>query len=68
MGTQTAICTIVAPFTGAWIEITFKVKFATGHGLSRPSRARGLKYKWVQDHPLNLRVAPFTGAWIEIDC
>jgi len=41
----------VAPFTGAWIEITTVVSKNTEPPKSHPSRVRGLK---------------FTGKWIDI--
>ena len=57
---------LVAPFTGAWIEIGVWgtiVDVITG---SHPSRVRGLKCRGCCRF-LSLRfVAPFTGAWIEI--
>ena len=35
----------VAPFTGAWIEIWDATVPSVDDGVSRPSRARGLKYR-----------------------
>ena len=55
----------VAPFAGAWIEITNSVPQETAR-TSLPSRERGLKYlPWDMMHQLGL-VAPFAGAWIEM--
>ena len=56
----------VAPFTGAWIEISsgylqFAVVLA-----SLPSRERGLKLFNGLGRVMNPDVAPFTGAWIEM--
>ena len=34
---------VVAPFTGAWIEIWYKSKGVTKMATSHPSRVRGLK-------------------------
>ena len=55
----------VAPFVGAWIEIS-DVRYIVNTPTSLRSSERGLKYKydglpvWSED------VAPFVGAWIEI--
>ena len=58
--------TLVAPFTGAWIEILSAGMYSAGTA-SLPSRERGLKcsrrYYWGWSGT----VAPFTGAWIEIN-
>ena len=56
----------VAPFTGAWIEINNLVHIRAKINQSRPSRARGLKYKDIPYVCGTAGVAPFTGAWIEI--
>ena len=56
---------MVAPFTGAWIEISS----AYGQSMvtwSLPSRERGLKSVSQPAKPVPTQVAPFTGAWIEI--
>ena len=55
----------VAPFTGAWIEIISRSR-THAKLLSRPSRARGLKFVIDALSDGKCRVAPFTGAWIEI--
>ena len=56
---------IVAPFAGAWIEIT--VGFRKSWNLkSLPSRERGLKFLPLFASYVNPAVAPFAGAWIEI--
>ena len=57
---------IVAPFTGAWIEIAAGLRSLGDRYESHPSRVRGLKYRSYSIHRHILRVAPFTGAWIEI--
>ena len=57
---------IVAPFTGAWIEIKLlyiETNFGT---MSLPSRGRGLKLEMNFETTRIGKVAPFTGAWIEI--
>ena len=60
------ILLIVAPFTGAWIEIRVKRPAQSSASRSHPSRVRGLKSVHVSAvHPVHV-VAPFTGAWIEI--
>ena len=57
----------VAPFTGAWIEITSTARRCTVQPVSHPSRVRGLKYRlWNSSSTEKGRVAPFTGAWIEM--
>ena len=57
---------VVAPFTGAWIEILVYGGLVDSRK-SHPSRVRGLKYKnGVIRAQWQPRVAPFTGAWIEI--
>ena len=56
----------VAPFTGAWIEISFLTRYTVGIRKSHPSRVRGLKYSMHVMLELMRVVAPFTGAWIEI--
>ena len=57
----------VAPFTGAWIEISWPGWSTTDITLSLPSRERELKSPsiYVKLHACD--VAPFTGAWIEMD-
>ena len=56
----------VAPYAGAWIEITSVSAKALPGSSSLPTRERGLKY--VPDHGGDqlLLVAPYAGAWIEI--
>ena len=57
---------MVAPFTGAWIEIfnsSIKISILSW---SHPSRVRGLKCDPMGDSGPKAQVAPFTGAWIEI--
>ena len=57
----------VAPFTGAWIEMTLSPAQAMIVAASHPSRVRGLKSKCLEALRLGILVAPFTGAWIEIN-
>ena len=62
---ENVIAGLVAPFTGAWIEITPNgsadtrkpVAPFTGAWIEIPVESR---YAWLDP------VAPFTGAWIEI--
>ena len=56
----------VAPFTGAWIEISQAPSGKSNKKWSHPSRVRGLKYRHRVHQPPLLLVAPFTGAWIEM--
>ena len=58
----------VAPFTGAWIEISKRASKRLIVVRSHPSRVRGLKYAEMGGLTLWPAVAPFTGAWIEIYC
>ena len=55
----------VAPFAGAWIEITAQTDKAAIL-LSLPSRERGLKYNRCTAISSAGLVAPFAGAWIEM--
>ena len=56
---------LVAPFTGAWIEIkSWWMKLPLSGSL--PSRERGLKLEKARRSRGRAGVAPFTGAWIEI--
>ncbi len=57
---------MVAPHAGAWIE-THVVLFETEVGLSRPTRARGLKLGLGSGVVDIYQVAPHAGAWIETD-
>ena len=56
---------VVAPFTGAWIEILL-TKDLNKTLMSLPSRGRGLKYQTILWQSTSKSVAPFTGAWIEM--
>ena len=56
----------VAPFAGAWIEISLDFFGCAGAG-SLPSRERGLKLVYTPRKQRTVPVAPFAGAWIEID-
>ena len=55
----------VAPFAGAWIEISVASGNIVG-AASLPSRERGLKFLFRLRCRCVLVVAPFAGAWIEI--
>ena len=57
---------MVAPFTGAWIEILGFAVQMNGEIVSLPSRERGLKFDLIHAPAAKHYVAPFTGAWIEI--
>ena len=56
----------VAPFTGAWIEISCSAPLHDFARRSLPSRERGLKFRLTTCWRQCRSVAPFTGAWIEI--
>ena len=56
---------LVAPFTGAWVEISVSSGSTTISWMSHPSRVRGLK-SILAHIPTLLCVAPFTGAWVEM--
>ena len=56
---------LVAPFAGAWIEIT-PVNAVFDAETSLPSRERGLKLLYCSVIARLVVVAPFAGAWIEI--
>ena len=55
----------VAPFAGAWIEITPQ-RMKRSIRSSLPSRERGLKFVEARFKVTVDFVAPFAGAWIEI--
>ena len=57
---------LVAPFTGAWIEIGIQGDVFGYHIESHPSRVRGLKFEYRKPCLNHSYVAPFTGAWIEM--
>ena len=59
------LAALVAPFTGAWIEMLF-VMVLLSFFMSHPSRVRGLKLCFPWDMTRGSKVAPFTGAWIEM--
>ena len=56
---------LVAPFTGAWIEIAHANQRCKAL-VSLPSRERGLKLFNPKYLLKAVGVAPFAGAWIEI--
>ena len=65
------LAALVAPFTGAWIEIlqilTYRgIRDRRGGNRSLPSRERGLKFDEQTGFLGVLDVAPFAGAWIEM--
>ena len=55
----------VAPFAGAWIEISVYISLDFKF-LSLPSRERGLKFDVPVSFNIGAFVAPFAGAWIEM--
>ena len=57
---------IVAPYTGAWIEIVIVTVPSLAVLKSHPTRVRGLKYITTRVTDNFTAVAPYTGAWIEI--
>ena len=57
---------IVAPFVGAWIEISSNLCTAVEAFRSLLSWERGLKFPYAPLHIFATLVAPFVGAWIEI--
>ena len=56
----------VAPYMGAWIEISPLDTNYMHKMLSRPTWARGLKLFLLASKTLSQAVAPYMGAWIEI--
>ena len=63
---MTGLCTGVAPFMGAWIEMGKSSSGSARWGWSLPSRERGLKFFDRVAGLARVGIAPFTGAWIEI--
>ena len=60
-------CLVVAPFTGAWIEIQDVIDRAQYGCPVAPFTGAWIEItKLNRIHTSNI-VAPFTGAWIEID-
>ena len=57
---------IVAPFTGAWIEI-YSDLYTNSLGLVAPFTGAWIEICYCQLSTLPIVVAPFTGAWIEIE-
>ena len=57
---------MVAPFTGAWIEMTFKGARELKTAVAPFTGAWIEILKKAVTNTLLLTVAPFTGAWIEI--
>ena len=56
----------VAPFAGAWIEISFSVRTATCAVLVAPFAGAWIEINTMPIAPVAFVVAPFAGAWIEI--
>ena len=56
---------LVAPFTGAWIEIGRRSGMDAGRAVA-PFTGAWIEIRVVRMHWNPLIVAPFTGAWIEI--
>ena len=61
-------CVAVAPFAGAWIEMSSVFLLGSTLPSSLPLRERGLKSVLIVVDEANSAVAPFAGAWIEIIC
>ena len=57
----------VAPFAGAWIEISM-VKPCPGKAIVAPFAGAWIEIQKAFITQLNSIVAPFAGAWIEICC
>ena len=57
---------IVAPYMGAWIEISNWRRWWTGARVSLPTWERGLKFEGPEINIEMAIVAPYMGAWIEI--
>ena len=55
----------VAPFTGAWIEISYATGWPYGKNVAPFTGAWIEIVEHARSYPLPL-VAPFTGAWIEM--
>ncbi len=58
---------MVAPFAGAWIEISAMAFWLLPERSSLPSRERGLKSSYLHAIIKLYIVAPFAGAWIEME-
>ena len=58
--------TIVAPFTGAWIEIRILLSARFSDGEVAPFTGAWIEILPFMPRPETIQVAPFTGAWIEI--
>ena len=56
---------MVAPFTGAWIEIELECWYGRD-GLVAPFTGAWIEIQWFCKKLKLQLVAPFTGAWIEI--
>ena len=59
------IILLVAPFTGAWIEIDGRIR-ESSRGAVAPFTGAWIEIPAASDDGGGLPVAPFTGAWIEI--
>ena len=57
---------LVAPFTGAWIEIHYTQPAVPLRWHVAPFTGAWIEIKQIDNGGKNGRVAPFTGAWIEI--
>ena len=60
-----SLASMVALFTGAWIETIRSRFFSSSLNMSRSLRARGLKHAIRSMRHASGKVALFTGAWIE---
>ena len=56
----------VAPFTGAWIEITCYARLALNIWVA-PFTGAWIEIIWLGQAQDEAAVAPFAGAWIEIE-
>ena len=55
----------VAPFTGAWIEMSY-VAVAAVYESVAPFTGAWIEMIWISCFGSSAFVAPFTGAWLEI--
>ena len=63
--TETRMVSDVAPFTGAWIEISSEGENPTSEDVA-PFTGAWIEIDFYNASPIIKTVAPFTGAWIEI--
>ena len=58
---------LVAPYTGAWIEILKVIRFLLKFQNVAPYTGAWIEMIGTQNHISTISVAPYTGAWIEIE-